>query len=223
MPAATLRNVRQATASADRPISPTPRLRSRTRTAMSIGVPAKPNSSRSRRSRNRRYPGSRNPVVNRTNRGGRVPAWVANSTRGARRRGPAAGSRRRPSDSQEFSRPVGDPLFPRRQRRTQRRREPVDARPVLRRDVDPGGPAQPAQVPVDLPLEPYPAVLVDEVPLVEGERPAPGRRRRPSAMTRWSCSLIGSLASSRTTATSAASMRRRGTQARVVLGAAGLA
>src|SRR5690606_23831185 len=51
---------------------------SRTRIEMSIGVPTKPNSSRSRRSMNRRYDASRKPVVNSTNLGGRVPAWVPN-------------------------------------------------------------------------------------------------------------------------------------------------
>ena len=114
-------------------------------------------------------------MVNSTNRGGRVSAWVANSTRGALPPRGGGGVAATISVSQAFSRPVGDPPVPGRERGPAGGgRQLVDGPAGQRRDVDARRPGHPGEVAVDLALEQQPAVLVEQVPLVEGEdeRPA---------------------------------------------------
>ena len=83
------------------------RLRSRTRMDSWIGVPSKPNSSRRRRSMNRRYAGSRKPVVKSTKRGGLDETCVAKRMRGCLppRRGWGCAATSWPRKA--FKRPVG--------------------------------------------------------------------------------------------------------------------
>src|SRR5205823_15068490 len=67
-----------------------------------------------------------------------------------------------------------DPLLPVRQGGTQGRRQLLHTPGGLGRHVDPDGPRDAAQFPLDLLVQVVPAVDVDQVPLVEGEdeRPA---------------------------------------------------
>ena len=62
--------------------APQRRRRSRTRMFTLIGLPSNPKISRRRRVMNRRYCGSRNPVVKSTKVGGREAAWVPKRMRG---------------------------------------------------------------------------------------------------------------------------------------------
>ena len=108
-----------------------------------------------------------------TNVGGRVPAWVAKSTRGARPPRTGCGVACTTAVMNWLSWPVGYPLLPTGQRLAQGGRELLDRAAGLGGDVDPDRPRDAPQFPLDLLVEEVAAVVVDEVPLVEGEDEGP--------------------------------------------------
>ena len=148
--------------------------------ARAPGVPTKPNSSRSRRSMKRRYAASSLPLVNSTNVGGAVEAWVPNRILrllAAADRVRVLGDQPAEERVQRAGRDAGLPAL---ERRVERRHQPVDVPAGAGGDVDPRRPLHPDQLALDLAVEVVAALLVDEVPLVEGDhqRPAGLARRR---------------------------------------------
>jgi hypothetical protein len=143
--------------------------------------------------------------VNRTNRGGRVPAWVANSTRGCFPPRTGGGVAAISSPSQLLSRPVGT-------RRSHDSSEVRSAgaslstlRPVVADTLTRGAHrtrSRSRSISRSSRSRRSSSTRSHLLNAITSARPA----SITMVMTRWSCSLIGSLASSSTTATSAASI-----------------
>ena len=113
--------------------------------------------------------------MNSTKCGGLVPAWVANMILGCLPPRTGGGVDAISAVSQAFSLPVCTLASQLVQGQLQRRHEPVHVPAGLGRDVDPRRPAGVVQLAVDLLVKEFPAVSVDQVPLVVGDHQRPAR------------------------------------------------
>ena len=151
------------------------------------------------------YAASSLPLVNSTNVGGSVEAWVANRIFGCL---PLAHRVRVLGDQpaeEGVQLPGRDPRLPALEGGVERRHQPVDVPAGPGGDVDPRRPLHPDELALDLALQVVAALLVDQVPLVEGDHQrAAGLGDR--VMIRVSCSESGCEASTIITQTSARSM-----------------
>ena len=118
-------------------------------------------------------------MVNSTNVGGRVVAWVANRILGCLPPRTGGGVAATTSSSQALSRPVGIRVSHDSSAVRSAGASFGDGPPGQRGDVDPLRPLHADQVAFDLALERQPPVLVDEVPLVERQHQRPPGLDRP--------------------------------------------